>query len=107
MPHDPNYDAALAAQLIERFQNVITTVNRVRAKHLNDARIESVLTQLEDAITRIEDGQGYTFAERDALDFHLLENTPLENDTSLVQEMYSLRNILEKRATGPNRIHLL
>lgn len=100
-------DRSYRAQLIERFRNVVGSVNRVRAKHLDNARLESILTQLEDAIDRIETNKDYSYAERDALDFHLLEGSPLEGDVSLSQELYSLKNIIDKRAVGPTRIDLL
>lgn len=104
---DRSYDESLAAQLTERIRNAITAVNRVRAKHLDNVRLESMLTQLEDAIDRIEQGRDYTYAERDALDFHLTEGSPLEGDLSLEQELYSLKNILDKLAVGTRRIDLL
>jgi len=85
-------------QLLERLTNCMTAVNRARAKHLEDARLESILTQLETAAERVESGEGYSFSERDALDFHLVEDTPLEGDASLVQELYSLKNILDRHA---------
>lgn len=105
--NDRSYDASLVAQLTERFRNAIGAVNRARANHLDNARLESMLTQLEDALDRIEADRGYTYAERDALDFHQTEGTPLEGDLTLEQELYSLKNILDKRATGPTRIDLL
>jgi hypothetical protein len=81
-------------------------VNRVRAKHLDNQRLERILTQLEDAVDRIENDRDYTYAERDALDFHLLEGSPLEGDISLSQELYSLKNILDRRATGGSYVSL-
>lgn len=95
--HDP-----LTRQLLERLTNAMTAVNRVRAHHLEDVRLENILSQLETAAECVAAGEGYNFSERDALDFHLVEGTPLESDTSLVQELYSLKNILDHRA-GPER----
>ena len=79
-------------QMKERVRDVLTSLTRYRSKHLEDKRIEEIVTQLELIQSAIESGRMLAHAEKEALDFNLIEGTPLEHDEHLVTELYSIKN---------------
>ena len=93
-PKDGTYD-----QMDERIRNVLTTLNRYRAADLENARIESIMTQLEDVADALEARESFTHAQLRDFDFSLIEGTPFENDENLVRELYSIRNFIEHLPT--------
>lgn len=94
MGHEPD---AGAEQMLERITNVLTALNGYRAKHLEDSRIESIMTQLENTETLIQEGGWYKDSELRALDFHLVEDTPMEGNENLKRELQSIRNYVEHK----------
>lgn len=82
-------------QMLERIQNVLTTINKYRAMDLENARLETMQSQLELVEERVRAGEGFTYKELSDLDFSLIEHTPLEGNESLVRELYSIRNFIE------------
>lgn len=96
-------DADGARQMQERIRNVLTTLNRYRAQHLENARIEWIMTQLEqvddllDAERSGDKGAWLTHQELRELDLHHIEGTPLEGNEPLGRELQSIRNFVENR----------
>lgn len=86
-------------QMDERIRNVLTTVNRYRAQDLENRRLESIMTQLEEVVEVLEERRSFSHAELRGFDFSLIENTPLEGDEHLERELYSIRNFIEHLPT--------
>jgi hypothetical protein len=93
-PKDGTYD-----QMDERIRNVLTTLNRYRAADLENARIESIMTQLEQVADTLDARESFTHAQLRDFDFSLIEGLPFENDENLVRELYSIRNFIEHLPT--------
>jgi hypothetical protein len=88
-PHDDAIE-----QMQERITNVLVVLNKYRAQHLEDARIESIMTQLERVQEKMEEKEHFTHREIQDLDFSLTEGSPIENNESLGRELYSIRNFI-------------
>ncbi len=83
------------AQMDERIRNVLTALNRYRADDLENARIESIMTQLELVADTLDARESFTHAQLRDFDFSLIEGTPFEEDENLSRELYSIRNFIE------------
>ncbi|MDB4991783.1 MAG: hypothetical protein JWL75_28 [Parcubacteria group bacterium] len=94
-PKDAAYD-----QMDERIKNVLTTLNRYRAKDLENKRIDSIMTQLEDVAHALEERAGFNHAQLRDFDFSMIEGMPFEEDENLVRELYSIRNFIEHLPTN-------
>ncbi len=84
-----------AEQMLERVGNVLAQLQAYRAQHLDDARLEDILTQLEFVEQAIEQKQRFEYREKLALDFNLIEDSVLEGNEHLGRELYSIRNFVE------------
>jgi hypothetical protein len=85
-------------QILERIRNALTQLNNYRAKDLDNRRIEGIMTELERIETLLQEEDGWLSAsEMRALDFHLLEGTPMERNEGLERELYAIRNYVEHR----------
>jgi hypothetical protein len=93
----PKDDAYL--QIEERIRNVLTTINRYRAADLENRRIESIMTQLEQVADALESREGFSHAQLRDFDFSLIEGLPFEQDENLSRELYSIRNFIEHLPT--------
>ena len=82
-------------QMQERVRNALVAINSYRATRLEDARLESMLTQLEHVETALEENSHFSFSEIRGFDFHITEGTPLEGNEPLTRELYSIRNYVE------------
>jgi hypothetical protein len=82
-------------QMQERVRNALIAINGYRATRLEDARLESILTQLEHVQTALEESTYFSFSEIRGFDFHITEGTPLEGNEPLTRELYSIRNYVE------------
>lgn len=85
----------VAEQMLERVGNVLAQLQAYRAQHLDDARLEDILTQLEFVEQAIEEKQRFEYKEKLALDFHLTEDSVLEGNEHLARELYSIKNFVE------------
>ncbi len=94
-PRDAAYE-----QMDERIRNVLTTLNRYRAQNLEDRRIDSIMTQLEDVATALTERESFTHAQLRDFDFSLIEGMPFEDDANLSRELYSIRNFIEHLPTN-------
>lgn len=81
-----------AQQVLERIRDALTALTRYRSQHLENARIEEIMTQLEFVQSKVEASAVLTRAEKDSLDFNLIEGLPFEADGQLVNELYSIKN---------------
>ncbi len=95
----PKHKDAAYTQIDERITNVLTVLNRYRAQHLENARIESFMTQLEAVAEALSERRSFTHAELRDFDFSLIEGTPFEHDEHLARELYSIRNFIEHLPT--------
>jgi hypothetical protein len=93
-PKDDTY-----IQMEERIRNVLTAINRYRAQNLENTRIESVMTQLEQVSEILEERESFSHAQLRDFDFSLTEGSPLEADENLNRELYSIRNFIEHLPT--------
>lgn len=85
-------------QMQERITNVLTALNGYRAKSLDDPRIESIMTQIEHIQELLlEEGAWMSASEMRGLDFHLIEDTPMEGNEQLERELYAIRNYVEHK----------
>lgn len=82
-------------QMRERISNVLTQLQAYRAQHLNDPRLEDILTQLEQIDAVIGEKGRLEYREKLALDFHLTEDSVVEGNEHLGRELYSIRNFVE------------
>jgi hypothetical protein len=82
-------------QMDERIRNVLTTINRYRAQNLEDRRIESIMTQLEEVADSLNERVSFSHTQLRGFDFNLIEGTPFEYDENLSRELYSIRNFIE------------
>ncbi len=82
-------------QMLERVGNVLTQLQSYRAQHLDDARLEDILTQLEHVQAVIQENGRFEYREKLALDFNLIEDSVLEGNEHLGRELYSIRNFVE------------
>ncbi len=89
-PRDDAY-----VQVIERIQNVLSSINTYRAQHLEDVRIDSIMTQLEKVVEILEERGSFSYADMKEFDFNLIEGTPFEDNENLARELYSIRNFIE------------
>lgn len=89
-PKDDTY-----AQMDERIQNVLMTLNRYRTKDLENRRIESIMTQLEKVVETLDARESFGHAQLRDFDFSQIEGTPFEDDENLSRELYSIRNFIE------------
>ncbi|MEO6536839.1 MAG: hypothetical protein ABIT47_04035 [Candidatus Paceibacterota bacterium] len=89
-PHDDAIE-----QMQERITNVLVVLNKYRAQNLEDARIESIMTQLERVQEKMDEKEHFTHREIQDLDFSLTEGSPIENNESLGRELYSIRNFID------------
>lgn len=87
-------------QMDERIRNVLTTLNRYRAQNLEDRRIESIMTQLEDVAHALTERESFTHTQLRDFDFSLIEGLPFEDDANLARELYSIRNFIEHLPTN-------
>jgi hypothetical protein len=94
-PRDDAY-----VQMEERIRNVLTTINRYRAQHLENRRIESIMTQLEEVRDTLAARESFSHAVLRDFDFSLIEGLPFENDQNLSRELYSIRNFIEHLPTS-------
>jgi hypothetical protein len=85
----------VAEQMLERVSNVLAQLQAYRAQHLDDPRLEDILTQLEFVEQAIEEKQPFEYREKLALDFNLIEDSVLEGNEHLGRELYSIRNFVE------------
>lgn len=85
----------VAEQMLERIGNVLAQLQSYRAQHLDDARLEDILTQLEHIEKVIEEKGRLEYREKLALDFHLTEDTVIEGNEHLSRELYSIKNFAE------------
>ncbi len=88
-------DQERGEQMQVRIKNILTAINSYRAKNLEDVRIESIMTQLEHVQTAIEEDTYFSPGEIRGFDFHLIEDTPFENNQHMAQELYSIKNYVE------------
>jgi hypothetical protein len=79
-------------EMLERVRNVLLTLTRYRSRHLDDARIEEIVTQLEAVQSVIESEGKMSREQKNALNFNLIEGTPLESNETLATELQSIRN---------------
>lgn len=86
-------------QMDERIRNALTTLNRYRAQDLENKRIESIMTQLENVADALGAREQFTHAQLRDFDFSLIEGTPFEDDENLSRELYSIRNFIEHLPT--------
>jgi len=84
-----------AEQMHERIGNVVTQLQAYRAQHLEDTRLERMLTQLELIDLLIAERGHLEYRQKQALDFHLIEGSVLEGNEFLERELYSIRNFVE------------
>jgi hypothetical protein len=84
-------------QVQERIRNVLGTLNRYRAQHLENARIEWIMTQLEQISELLGTDRWLTHQELRELDFHQVEGTPLEGNVPLERELQAIRNLVENK----------
>lgn len=85
-------------QMLERIRNVLTQLNNYRAKDIENRRIEGIMTELERIEALLQEDDGWLSAsEMRALDFHLIEGTPMERNEGLQRELYAIRNYIEHR----------
>jgi len=85
-------------QMLERIRNALTALNNYRSKDLENRRIEYVMTQLEHIEELLQEEDAWLSAsDVRALDFHLIEGTPMENNENLKRELYAIRNYVEHR----------
>jgi hypothetical protein len=96
----PKRKDAAYDQMDERIRNVLTTLNRYRAQHLEDRRIDSIMTQLENVAEALDERVSFTHAQLRDFDFSLIEGTPFEEDANLSRELYSIRNFIEHLPTN-------
>lgn len=82
-------------QMDERIRNVLTTLNSYRAKDLENRRIESIMTQLEQVVDLLAARESFTHTQLRNFDFSLIEGMPFEEDENLARELYSIRNFIE------------
>jgi hypothetical protein len=94
-PKDDTY-----VQMEERIRNVLTSLNKYRSQNLENARIESIMTQIEQAADTLGDRANFSHAQLRDFDFSLTEGTPLEHDENLNRELYSIRNFIEHLPTA-------
>ena len=85
----------VAEQMLERVGNVLGQLQKYRAEHLEDRRLEDILTQLERIEMLITEKGRLEYREKLALDFHLTEDTVLEGNEHLSRELYSIKNFVE------------
>jgi len=85
-------------QMLERIRNALTQLNNYRAKDLDNRRIEGIMTELEriEELLKQEDSW-LSASDIRALDFHLIEDTPMEHNEGLQRELYAIRNYVEHR----------
>ena len=95
--HKPKDDTYI--QMDERIRNVLTTLNRYRAADLENVRIESIMTQLEQVADALQERESFTHAQLRDFDFSLIEGLPFEDDENLARELYSIRNFIEHLPT--------
>ncbi len=76
----------------ERVRDALIALAQYRTDHPEDPKMESIMTQLEFVQEAIESEKSLTHAQKNALDFNLVEGTPLEHDEDLTRELYSIRN---------------
>ena len=93
-PKDDTY-----AQMDERIKNALTALNRYRAQDLENARIDSIMTQLERVADVLENRENFSHAQLRDFDFNLIEGTAFEDDENLSRELYSIRNFIEHLPT--------
>lgn len=91
--HKPKDDTY--AQMDERIQNVLTTLNRYRSQDLENRRIESIMTQLENIVDTLNARENFGHAQLRDFDFNQIEGMPFEDDENLSRELYSIRNFIE------------
>lgn len=91
--HKPKDDTY--AQMDERIRNVLTTLNSYRARDIENRRIESIMTQLEAVVDRLNERENFSHAELRDFDFSQIEGMPFEDDENLARELYSIRNFIE------------
>ncbi|KND51583.1 MAG: hypothetical protein AB202_03395 [Parcubacteria bacterium C7867-007] len=82
-------------QMLERIGNALGQIQKYRASHLDNPRLEDILTQLERVEQVIEEKGRLEYREKLDLDFHLIEDTPLEGNSHLGRELYSIKNFTE------------
>jgi len=85
----------VAEQMLERIANVLGQIQKYRAEHLDDRRLEDMLTQLERVEHVIKEKGRLEYREKIALDFHLTEESVLEDNEHLTRELYSIKNFVE------------
>ena len=85
----------VAEQMLERIANVLAQLQTYRAQHLDDVRLEDILTQLEQVEEVIKEKGRFEYREKLALDFQLLEDSVLEGNEHLGRELYSIKNFVE------------
>lgn len=85
----------VAEQMIERIENVLNTLQMYRVQHLDDARLEDILTQLERVHAVIEEKEHFEYREKIAFDFNMIEDSVLDGNEHLGRELYSIRNFVE------------
>ncbi|MDB5265329.1 MAG: hypothetical protein JWM39_42 [Parcubacteria group bacterium] len=85
----------VAEQMLERIANVLVHLQAYRAQHLDDPRLEDILTQLEYVEEKIEEKGRFEYKEKLALDFHLTEDSVIEGNEHLSRELYSIKNFVE------------
>ena len=85
-------DENLVQQMQERVKNVLVAINKYRMRFPENKQIESIMDQLELVQTHLESNEWLTFAQKEAFNFNIVSGTPLENDESLSNELYSIRN---------------
>lgn len=85
----------VAEQMLERIANALGQIQKYRAEHLDDRRLEDILTQLERIEHVIKEKERLDYKEKLNLDFHLTEDSVLEDNSHLSRELYSIKNFVE------------
>ncbi len=85
----------VAEQMLERIGNVLAQLQAYRVQHLDDARLEDILTQIELVEQLIKEKGRLEYRGKLALDFQLVEDSVLEGNKHLARELYSIRNFVE------------
>lgn len=85
----------VAEQMLERIENVLNTLQMYRVQHLDDVRLEDILTQLERVHEVIGEKGRFEYREKIAFDFNMIEDSVLDGNEHLGRELYSIRNFVE------------
>jgi hypothetical protein len=74
---------------------VLGQLQKYRVEHLDDRRLENILTQLERVEQMIEEKGHFEYREKIGFDFNLIEDSVLDGNEHLARELYSIRNFVE------------